>query len=286
MEINELAAPVLKWAGGKRQILQKIMKFVPEKFNIYHEPFLGGGAVLLELQPKKARVNDLNRELMNVYSVIKNDVDALIENLSLHHKAYSQSESPKEYFYKIRRLDREPEVYANLTPAERAARTIFLNKTCFNGLYRVNRLGQFNTPFGYYKNPNIVNEATLRAVSDYFTTADVKIFCQDFEETLGYASKGDCVYLDPPYDPVSDTANFTAYDKSGFGEGEQIRLSQMCHRLHARGAKFLLSNSATDFVISLYKGYQIEIIQARRAVSARVDGRGHVQEVLVRNFDP
>jgi len=274
---NKLVAPVVKWPGGKRQILDEITKYIPESFSTYYEPFLGGGAVLFELQPMKAVVNDINQELMNIYQVIKENVDELIEDLKKH-------KNEREYFYKIRELDRDKERYSKLTKVERASRIIYLNKTCYNGLFRVNRSGEFNAPFGNYKNPNIVNENTLRAVSEYFNRANIIFTCQDFEVALQRAAKGDFVYLDPPYDPLSETANFTEYDKGGFNRDEQIRLKRVCDKLNKKGIKFLLSNSATDFIMELYKDYKIKIIKAKRAINSKADRRGEVDEVLVMNY--
>ncbi len=285
MSKTKLVAPVLKWVGGKRQILGEIKRYIPKTFETYYEPFLGGGAVLFELQPKNASVNDINSELMNVYVVIRDNVEDLIESLKQHGKAYKHNKKAKEYFYKIRELDRDKEIYDKLTSIEKAARVIFLNKTCYNGLFRVNRAGQFNTPFGYHKNPSIVNAQTLRAVSDYFNSADIRFSCDDFETALEDATEGDFVYLDPPYDPVSDTASFTGYDRGGFDKSEQARLGQVCHKLNEKGVKFVLSNSATDFIMDLYKDYIIEVIQARRVVNSRADRRGDVDEVMVRNFE-
>lgn len=219
MTKNRLVTPVVKWVGGKRQILDEIIPHIPQKFSTYYEPFLGGGAVLFELQPKKAIINDINSELINLYHVIKTNVDELIEDLKKH-------KNEKDYFYKIRELDRNKECYNSLTPIEKASRIIYLNKTCYNGLFRVNRAGQFNTPFGNYKNPNIVNEFTLRAVSKYFNKAQITFTCKDFDEALKGIRKGAFVYLDPPYDPVSDTSSFTGYDKGGFDRNEQIRLKK------------------------------------------------------------
>ncbi len=278
MARNKLIMPVLKWVGGKRQILAEIKRYVPKSFSAYYEPFLGGGAVLFELQPKKALVNDINSELMNVYQVIKDDVECLINDLKKH-------KIEEQYFYDIRELDRDKELYRKLTPVQRASRIIFLNKTCYNGLFRVNKAGEYNTPFGYYKKPNIVNTETLRAVSNFFNQADIRFSCEDFETALKDAAKGAFVYLDPPYDPVSDTASFTGYDKGGFDRAEQTRLKKVCDRLNRQGAKFLLSNSATDFIIDLYKEYRIKVVQAKRAVNSRGDRRGEVDEVLVMNFE-
>jgi DNA adenine methylase len=277
---NTLAVPVVKWVGGKRQIIDEIIKYVPDSFSTYYEPFLGGGAVLFELQPKKAFVNDINEELMNIYEVIKDNVDELIEGLKRH-----KIKNDKAYFYEIRELDRDREQYNLLTPVERASRIIYLNKTCYNGLFRVNKSGEFNAPFGNYKNPNIVNETTLRAVSAYFNKAKIRFTCQDFEDALKWSRKGAFVYLDPPYDPVSETASFTGYDKGGFDRNEQIRLKKTCDKLNKKGIKFLLSNSATDFIMDLYQDYKIEIIQAKRAINSKADKRGNVDEVLVMNFE-
>ena len=278
MAKNKLVAPVVKWVGGKRQILDQITKYVPETFSTYYEPFLGGGAVLFELQPKKAVVNDINNELMNIYEVIRDNVEELIEDLKKHR-------NEEDYFYKVRELDRDKQRYNKMTPVEKASRIIFLNKTCYNGLFRVNKAGEYNAPFGNYKNPNIVNETTLMAVSSYFNKVKIRFTCQDFAEVLKRSRKGAFVYLDPPYDPVSETASFTGYDKGGFDRDEQVRLKKTCDKLNKKGVKFLLSNSATDFIKDLYKDYKIEVIQAKRAINSRADKRGEVDEVLVMNFE-
>jgi len=278
MAKNKLVTPVVKWVGGKRQIIDQIIKYVPKNFSTYYEPFLGGGAVLFELQPRKAVVNDVNSELINLYEVIKDNVEELIEDLKQHR-------NEEDYFYAIRELDRDKDKYNKLTPVQRASRIIYLNKTCYNGLFRVNKAGEFNTPFGNYKNPNIVNEITLRAVSNYFNKAKITFTCKDFEEVLKGARKGAFVYLDPPYYPVSDTASFTGYDKGGFDSDEQVRLKKACDKLNEKDIKFLLSNSATDFIKDLYKDYRIEVIQAKRAINSKADKRGEIDEVLVMNFE-
>lgn len=281
MANSKLVSPVVKWVGGKRQIINEIMTHIPQKFSTYYEPFLGGGAVLFELQPKKAIVNDINHELINLYQAIKNNVEELIEELKNH-----KNKNEEDYFYRIRKIDRDKEQYKQLTPVQKASRVIYLNKTCFNGLFRVNKAGQFNTPYGNYKNPNIVNEFTLRAVSNYFNKAQITLKCTDFRETLKGIRKGAFVYLDPPYDPVSDTSSFTGYDKGGFNKDEQIRLKDTCDMLNKRGVKFLLSNSATDFIKDLYeKDYIIRTIQAKRVINSKSDKRGEIDEVLVMNFE-
>jgi len=278
MTRNPLVEPVLKWVGGKRQLLKDIEIHIPRKFSTFYEPFLGGGAVLFHLQPHKAVVNDINEELINVYTVIRDSVEELIEDLKKH-------KNEAEYFYSMRELDRDKEAYNRLSSIKKASRLIYLNKTCYNGLFRVNQQGEFNTPFGRYKNPNIVNEVTLRAVSNYFNKAQITFKCIDFEESVKGIRKGSFVYFDPPYDPVSDSANFTGYDKGGFDRDEQIRLKQLCDKLNNRNVKFLLSNSATEFILDLYKDYNIAIVKAKRAINSRGDKRGEVNEVLVKNYE-
>lgn len=273
---NKLAQPFLKWAGGKRQLLPEIRKYIPGKMRTYYEPFIGAGAVLFDIQPKKAIINDVNIELVNLYQVIKDHVDELIEDLKKHR-------NNSEYFYHIRDLDRT-EQYQELTPIERASRVIYLNKTCFNGLFRVNSQGQFNVPFGKYKNPNIVNEIVLRAVHHYLHSNHITILHQDFEEVLETAKKGDFVYLDPPYDPVSDTSSFTGYSLDGFSKDDQRRLNYTFVELDKRGCNVLLSNSATDFIKDLYEGFHFEVVSASRNINSNASGRGKIDEVLVRNY--
>ncbi|MGN0467386.1 MAG: DNA adenine methylase [Acutalibacteraceae bacterium] len=277
MAKNKLVAPVVKWVGGKRQLLDKISPLLPKRITNYCEPFLGGGAVLFSIQPSKAIVNDLNNELITVYEVIRDDVEALIESLKKH-------ENTSTYFYTIRDMDRNRETYQSMSKIEKASRLLFLNKTCFNGLFRVNSSGEFNSPYGHYKNPNIVNEPVLRAVNKYFNSSDISFYSEDFNETLKRVGKGWFVYLDPPYDPVSDTANFTGYNKGGFDKNEQIRLKQCCDDLTSRGVKFMLSNSATDFIKDLYKNYNINIIKAKRVVNSDAKKRGEIEEVLITNY--
>ena len=278
MKKNLLVAPVVKWAGGKRQLLPEIYKHIPKVFSTYYEPFLGGGAVLFHLQPNRAVVNDINEELINMYLVIRDNVEGLIESLKKH-------KNEEEYYYMVRDLDRDKEKYKQLSNVERASRIIYLNKTCYNGLFRVNSQGQFNVPFGRYKNPVIVNEATLRAVSNYLNSAQITFKCTDFEEVLKGIRKGAFVYFDPTYDPVSDTSSFTGYDINGFDRSEQIRLKEVCDKIDKRGVKFLLSNSATDFILDLYKDYNITIVKAKRPINSKGNRRGEVDEVLVKNYE-
>lgn len=271
--------PILKWVGGKRQLLHEIIPLIPEKVTTYVEPFVGGGAVLFEYQPKKAVINDLNEELINVYRVIKESPDELIELLIKH-----KENNNKEYFYEVRALDREENFLKKYSNVERAARTIYLNKTCYNGLYRVNSKGQFNTPFGRYKNPNIVNELVVYAISNYFNNNDIKIMNDDYKEALKYLRKGAFVYFDPPYLPISKSSNFTNYTENGFGYEQQIELKEQCDKLDSRGINFLLSNSYHPDILELYKDYNIKVITAKRAINSIAEKRGEIKEVLVYNY--
>lgn len=278
MKKNKLVAPVLKWVGGKRQLLETFQPLLPRKITTYCEPFVGGGALLFHLQPKTAYINDINPELILVYSVIKENVEALIAELEKY-------ENTAEYFYSVRDWDRDRVRYDALTDIQKAARVLYLNKTCFNGLYRVNNAGEFNSPFGNYRNPNIVNAPVLRAVSAYFNSTDIHMTTNDYSEVLKSISNGAFVYLDPPYDPVSETASFTGYSKGGFSRADQIRLRECCDDLSARGVKFMLSNSATQFILEQYAAYNITIVQAKRAVNSVASKRGDVDEVVVRNYE-
>ncbi len=278
MQKNCLVAPVVKWVGGKRQLLDDFTPLFPRHVTSYCEPFLGGGAVLFKLQPDIAYVNDINSELIQMYEVIRDNVDELIIALGEHP-------NEEDHFYNVRDWDRDRKQYRQLTKVQRAARIIYLNKTCYNGLFRVNNAGKFNTPFGHYKNPNIVNSPTLKAVSAYFQKAQLTFRSVDYAEVLTHVAKETFVYLDPPYDPVSDTANFTGYTKGGFDRLEQIRLRRCCDELNWRGIKFMLSNSATDFIRKQYAAYNITIVKAKRAINSNAAKRGQVDEVVIRNYE-
>lgn len=262
-------------------MLPHIRKYIPRiaKGKAYYEPFVGAGAVLFDLQPPKAFINDVNSELINCYQVIKDDVEALIEDTKTHQMDSS------EYFYKIREQDRLP-AYKEWSPVQRASRIIFLNKTCYNGLFRVNSQGHFNAPFGNYKNPTLVDEIVIRAISKYLNQNNITITLLDFEEAVKEAKKGDFVYFDPPYDPVSDTASFTGYNLGKFGKDEQIRLKTVYDKLTAKGCKVMLSNSSTDFIKDLYKEYNIITILANRNINSVGTGRGQINEFLILNYDP
>lgn len=267
--------PIVKWVGGKRQLMFELIKNMPKSYNRYFEPFIGGGALFFELQPEQAYISDMNEELINLYSVVRDNVYELIKDLSKH-------EVSKEYFLEIRNIDRT-EQYTELSDVERASRFIYLNRTCFNGMYRVNSQGQFNVPFGHYKNPRIIDENNLLNCSELLKNTEIK--CADFSEILTKVKKGDLVYFDPPYVPLSETSSFTSYTKDGFDINMQFKLRDVCDELDNKGVKFMLSNSDTKLVNELYVNYEIKKVFASRQINANADGRGKITEVLVRNYD-
>lgn len=273
------AIPFVKWVGGKRQLLNEISKHIPENIQElnYVEPFVGGGAVLFHLKPSAAHINDVNGELINVYQVIKDDVERLILSLEKH-------ENTPEYYYKIRALDRDPNIFGSLSKVEKASRIIYLNRTCFNGLFRVNKQGQFNAPYGSYKNPCIVDRTNLRAVNFYLNINNILITHGDYKKTLLNLPKNSFVYLDPPYQPVSDSANFTRYVRGGWKVEDQHRLKQACEALTKQGIKFLMSNSATDVIKDLYSEFDIQTVKANRLLNSNGNQRGSVEELLIKNY--
>ena len=279
-EKNLILSPVLKWVGGKRQLLNEIIPMIPSNCTTYVEPFIGGGAVLFELQPKKAIINDYNSELINVYNTIKDYPEELILELQFH-----KDNNTSEYFYSVRESDRDVEIFDKMTAVQKAARIIYLNKTCFNGLYRVNSSGQFNSPYGKYKNPNIVNEKVVRAMSKYFNDNSITINNGDFKESLKGLRKGSFVYLDPPYMPISVSSSFTGYTDTGFDVNKQIELKNVCDNLNEKGIKFLQSNSDCEFIRELYKDYNIKIIKAKRNINSKGNLRGEINEVLIYNYE-
>ena len=268
--------PFLKWAGGKRQLLPALFQYMPAQFGTYYEPFIGGGALLFALAPYRAVIGDSNAELINCYRVIRDSHQRLISELKAHR-------NEKDYFYTVRAWDREAG-YCDRLPVERAGRIIYLNRTCYNGLYRVNQRGEFNAPFGRYKKPTIVNAPLLSAVSEYLGGNDIKIQNQDFASIVAKANKGDFIYFDPPYDPVSETASFTGYGAGGFARSEQRRLKRVVDTLTLRGVKVLLSNSNTQFIRELYREYRCVEIHATRTINSKGTKRGKVSEVLVMNY--
>ena len=272
--------PFIKWVGGKRGLLKQILPLLPKKFNNYYEPFIGGGAVFFELysnellKNKKIVISDINYELINTYNVVKNNPYELISNLENYKKQHS-----KEFYYKIRELDRK-ENY-NLSKLEKATRFIYLNKTCFNGLYRVNKKGYFNTPIGSYKNPNIADRNIILNASE--ALQNVEILHQSFKEVVNMANKDDLVYFDPPYYPLNTTSNFTSYDSNCFLEDEQFELFEVFNKLANNGIKVVESNSDTDFIKKLYKKYDINLVNANRFINSKSNGRGKITEVLIRS---
>ncbi len=268
------ASPVVKWAGGKRQLLSELTQRLPNSYNRYFEPFIGGGALFFELAPQGAYISDINPELINLYKIIRDDVDALISDLSSH-------ENSPEYYTEIRAWDRV-ESYANISNVRKASRFIYLNKTCFNGLYRVNSKGHFNVPFGRYANPNVLNADALYTASDVLQSTQIEF--ANFDNILNYVKKGDFVYFDPPYIPLSETSSFTSYSKEDFGMDKQRDLKNLCDKLTSLGVKFMLSNSDTSASNELYSGYKIEKIYASRFINSKASGRGKITEILVRNY--
>ncbi len=262
--------PFVKWAGGKGQIVEQLAAHMPEKYSAYHEPFVGGGALFFHLCPKKAYLSDLNEELVNAFLVVKSDCEKLLESLKKH-------ENTAEYYYRIRALDP-----GSLDPLERASRFIYLNKTCYNGLYRVNRRGRFNVPFGRYRSPAYADENQLRLASRALQNADVKV--ADFEIVLDQAKPGDFVYFDPPYQPISETANFTNYTADAFDEDQQRRLAAAFRELDKRGCWVMLSNSDSPLIRGLYGGFRVETVMAKRYINCKGDRRGAVPETLVLNY--
>ena len=263
------ATPFIKWVGGKTSLLPELLKHVPGKVRRYHEPFVGGGALFFAVQPKRAILCDHNPELVHTYTQVRDDVSGVLDALS--HHVYA-----RDHFERVRALDPK-----TLAPVDRAARFIYLNKTCFNGLWRVNRAGRFNVPIGRYTNPRFCDPGTLVRASH--ALQGVQVLHLPFEAALERAAPGDFVYLDPPYDPVSVTASFASYTKDGFSWADQERLAQACVRLNRRGVRFLLSNSATARIRELYQGFEQRLVRAPRAINSKASGRGSVDEILVFN---
>ena len=272
-----MAQPFLKWVGGKRQLINELKKHLPNDYNRYFEPFIGGGALFFSLEPENAFISDLNCELINTYKVVKDNVEDLIKEL-LKYK------NEKEFYYKIRELDRDLSGYNKLSPIQKAARFIYLNKTCYNGLYRVNKNGQFNVPFGKYKNPKICDIENLKKCSQILKNNIIDIKCGDFSIILDYVRPKDFVYFDPPYVPLNNTSNFTSYTSDGFGAETQCKLEQVCKELTNEGVFWMLSNSYTEFILELYKNYNIHIVHAKRSINCRGNSRGKIKEVIITNY--
>ena len=271
--------PFVKWAGGKRSIIDKLIKLSPDNYDTYYEPFVGGGAMLFELAPKNAVINDYNIELMNVYNCIK---DERKFNLMCKELNKNETNHSEEYYYEIRSLDKDKKKFNKLADYKRAARTIYLNKACFNGLYRVNSKNEFNVPFGKKLKINTYDGINLGIVYSFLNLNDIKILSTDFETAIKDAKKGDFIYFDPPYD--SDTSTFNSYTENGFGKEEQIRLSNVYKDLDKRGCYVMLSNYNTSLVKELYKDYNFNYIEAQRNIGAKAKDRGIVEEVIITNY--
>jgi DNA adenine methylase len=269
------ARPFLKWAGGKGRLLAQYQSFFPAFFDTYYEPFLGGGAVFFHLagQARQAVLGDINPELVNVYQCVRDRTFELIAHLRRHKRFHSP-----DYYYQVRQ-----QRYL-MDPVERAARLIYLNKTCYNGLYRENSQGHFNVPVGRYKNPAICDPELLLAAAATLQRAEIVQL--SFEDIASWPlSRRDLVYFDPPYHPISTTSSFTGYSRYGFTATDQQRLAQVFRQLADRGVPVMLSNSDCEFVRELYQGFAIHPIQAARAINSRSSRRGKVSEVLVTSYD-
>lgn len=263
--------PFLKWAGGKRQLISQYEPYFPARFNHYFEPFAGSAAIFFYLRPHRATLSDSNGRLIEVYRVVRDHVEELIVGLQGHL-------NEPDYYYAVRAQDVE-----QLSAIERAARFIYLNKTCYNGLYRVNKKGRFNVPFGRYTKPKICDEARLRAVSALLQKTNLRV--EDFEASVQTAAAGDFIYFDPPYAPLSKTSSFTAYERNGFGEQEQRRLARVVQRLTRLGVSVMLSNSSAPLTYALYDtpDYRLIPVQARRSINSQANKRGAIQELLILN---
>ncbi|CYY00991.1 TPA: DNA adenine methylase [Streptococcus suis] len=271
--------PFTKWTGGKRQLLPVIKSLMPDNYNSYFEPFIGGGAVFFELIPKKAIINDFNSELINCYRQIKDNPQKLIELLVEHQKNNS-----KDYYLELRSVDRDDRIHA-MTDTERAARIMYMLRVDFNGLYRVNSKNQFNVPYGRYKNPKIVDSDLILSISQYLNKNNIEILTGDFEKAVEDVGAGDFVYFDPPYIPLSETSAFTSYTHEGFSYEEQVRLRDVFRKLDKKGAYVMLSNSSSPLVEELYKGFNIHKVEAIRTNGAKASSRGKISEIIVTNYD-
>lgn len=278
--IENKPRPFVKWAGGKKQIIDDLLFYMPKTYKTYFEPFVGGGALLFALQPQNAVINDFNAELINAYRVIKSE--GKFKKLRKFCKEHEALHS-EEHYYEVRALDRDVDAFKKLDSAKKASRLIYLNKSCFNGLYRVNRDGFFNVPSGRKETVKCFDDDNMNLVHEYLKNNNVHIRNRDFEAAVIDAKEGDFVYFDPPYDVVG-SQSFTTYTSDGFDRDEQIRLRDVCKRLNNRGVKFMVSNANTEFINEIYKDFNIHVIEARRAINSKGDGRGKVEEVIITNY--
>ncbi|HGR9466465.1 TPA: DNA adenine methylase [Streptococcus pneumoniae] len=283
MKIKEIKKvtlqPFTKWTGGKRQLLPVIRELIPKTYNRYFEPFVGGGALFFDLAPKDAVINDFNAELINCYQQIKDNPQKLIEILKVH-----QEYNSKEYYLDLRSADRDERIDM-MSEVQRAARILYMLRVNFNGLYRVNSKNQFNVPYGRYKNPKIVDEELISAISVYINNNQLEIKVGDFEKAIVDVRTGDFVYFDPPYIPLSETSAFTSYTHEGFSFADQVRLRDAFKRLSDTGAYVMLSNSSSALVEELYKDFNIHYVEATRTNGAKSSSRGKISEIIVTNYE-
>lgn len=283
MKIKEIKKvtlqPFTKWTGGKRQLLPVIRELMPKTYNRYFEPFVGGGALFFDLAPKDAVINDFNAELINCYQQIKDNPQELIEILKVH-----QEYNSKEYYLDLRSADRDERIDM-MSEVQRAARILYMLRVNFNGLYRVNSKNQFNVPYGRYKNPKIVDEELISAISVYLNNNQLEIKVGDFEKAIVDVRTGDFVYFDPPYIPLSETSAFTSYTHEGFSFADQVRLRDVFKRLSDTGAYVMLSNSSSSLVEELYKDFNIHYVEATRTNGAKSSSRGKISEIIVTNYE-
>ena len=270
--------PFTKWTGGKRQLLPIIKSLMPDNYNNYFEPFIGGGALFFDLSPDKAVINDFNNELINCYQQIKKYPQKLIELLAKH-----QENNSKEYYLELRSADRDNRI-DKMTNVERAARIMYMLRVDFNGLYRVNSKNQFNVPYGRYKNPKIVDSDLILSISQYLNSNNIKILTGDFEKAVQDVVAGDFVYFDPPYIPLSETSAFTSYTHEGFTYEDQVRFRDCFKKLDEKGAFVMLSNSSSPLVEELYKDFNIHKVEANRTNGAKTSSRGKISEIIVTNY--
>ena len=272
--------PIVKWAGGKRQVIDKLLENMPLIYNNYYEPFIGGGAFLFELLPNKATINDVNHELIAIYKCLTYEdfFRLMIQELDEHEKNHSE-----EYYYQIREVDRQQD-YVNYPVWKRASRAIYLNKSCFNGLYRVNAKGYFNVPSGKKEKVQIYDRENMKLVHDYFMNNNIEVLQGDFIKAVEKANSGDFIYFDPPYDSFEDKESFTAYTKNDFSKEDQKRLADLFKELSSKGVKVMVSNHNTNYINNLYKGFNIKVIKAKRMINSDSNGRGNVEEVIITNY--
>lgn len=271
--------PFTKWTGGKRQLLGDLRSYMPENYNRYFEPFVGGGALFFDLAPEQAVINDFNEELINAYRQIKDKPVDLIDLLLGHKKNNS-----KDYYLELRAADRDGRL-ASMTDVERAARILYMLRVDFNGLYRVNSKNQFNVPYGRYKNPKIVDVDLIHQISGYLNENDIEILQTDFADAVAGAQTGDFVYFDPPYIPLNETSSFTSYTHEGFSYEEQVRLRDTFKELTDRGVYVMLSNSSSPLVEELYQDFNVHFVEAQRTNGAKSSSRGKISEIIVTNYD-